>query len=125
MNPKACAFACAPNDTHKPNVAQEVIPTLNAHNNQPPTIKTIRLYDFRHYFCTKTLRDSGDAFFTMNQMGHKKLTTTQLYMHLVNLDSDEWTCRAAATKDEAMSLIEGGFQYVTDMDGVKLFKKRK
>jgi len=38
------------------------------------------------------------------------LTTTQLYMHLENLDSDEWTCRAAATKEEAMSLIEGGFQ---------------
>ena len=88
-------------------------------------IKTIRLYDFRHYFCTKTLRDSGDAFFTMNQMGHKKLTTTQLYMHLVNLDSDEWTCRAAATKEEAMSLIEGGFQYVTTIEGIQLFKKRK
>jgi hypothetical protein len=58
-------------------------------------------------------------------MGHKKLTTTQLYMYLVNLDSVEWTCRAAVTKEEAMSLIEGGFQYVTDMDGVKLFKKRK
>jgi hypothetical protein len=58
-------------------------------------------------------------------MGHKKLTTTQLYMHLVNLDSDEWACRDATTKEEAMILIEGGFQYVTEMDGVKLFKKRK
>jgi len=90
-----------------------------------PTIRTIRLYDFRHYFCTKTLRDSGDAFFTMNQMGHKKLITTQLYMHLVNLESDEWTCRAASTKEEAMSLIESGFQYVTDIEGAKLFRKRK
>jgi hypothetical protein len=58
-------------------------------------------------------------------MWHKKLTTTQLYMHLVNLDSAEWTFRAAATKEEAMSLIEGGFQYVTDINGLKLFKKRK
>jgi len=90
-----------------------------------PTIKSIRLYDFRHYFCTKTIRDSGDPFFTMCQMGHKKLTTTQLYMHLVNLESDEWTCRAAATKEEAMSLIEGGFQYVTTIEGTQLFKKRK
>ncbi len=65
------------------------------------------------------------AFFTMVQMGHKKLTTTQLYMHLVNLDSDEWTCRAAATKEEAMSLIEGSFQYVTTIEGIQLFKKRK
>ena len=90
-----------------------------------PTIKSIRLYDFRHYFCTKTLRDTGDPFFTMCQMGHKKLTTTQLYMHLVNLESDEWTCRAATTKEEAMSLIEGGFQYVTTIEGIQLFKKRK
>jgi hypothetical protein len=90
-----------------------------------PTIKSIRLYDLRHYFCTKILRDTGDPFFTMCQMGHKKLTTTQLYMHLVNLESDEWTCRAAATKEEAMSLIEGGFQYVTTIEGIQLFKKRK
>jgi len=58
-------------------------------------------------------------------MGHKKLTTTQLYMHLVNLDSDGWTCRAASTKEEAMSLIEGGFQYVTTIEEVQLFKKHK
>ena len=53
------------------------------------------------------------------------ITTTQLYMHLVNLDSDEWTCRTAATKEEAMSLIEGGFQYVTTIEGIQLFKKSK
>jgi hypothetical protein len=48
-----------------------------------------------------------------------------LYIHLVNLESDEWTCRATATKEEAMSLIEGRFQYVTTIEGNKLFKKRK
>jgi hypothetical protein len=58
-------------------------------------------------------------------MGHKKLATTQLYMHLVNLESDEWTCRAATTKEEAISLIEGGFQYITEIESVKLFRKRK
>ena len=84
-----------------------------------------RPYHFRHYSSTQTLRNSGDPFFTMCQMGHKKLTTTQLYMHLVNLENDEWTCRAAATKEEAMSFIEGGFQYVTTIEGIHLFKKRK
>jgi hypothetical protein len=81
--------------------------------------------NFRHYFCTKTLRDSGDPFFAMCQMGRKKLTTTQLYMHLVNLESDEWTFRAAVTEEEAMRLIEGGFQYVTTIEGIQLFIKRK
>jgi integrase len=90
-----------------------------------PAIHTIRLYDFRHYFCTMTLHKTKDAFFTMNQMGHKKLTTTQKYMHLLDLDGDEWICKGANTIKDATALIEAGFEYVTEMDGTKLFKKRK
>jgi integrase len=37
-----------------------------------PTLKNIRLYDFRHYFCTKKLYDTRNTFIVMNQMGHKK-----------------------------------------------------
>jgi hypothetical protein len=58
-------------------------------------------------------------------MGHKKLETTQKYMHLMNLNDDEWICKTAANVNEATALIEAGFQYVTEMDGLKLFKKRK
>jgi hypothetical protein len=58
-------------------------------------------------------------------MGHIKLETPQRYMHLLNLNDDEWTCKTAANVNEATALIEAGFQYVTDMDGLKLFRKRK
>jgi integrase len=51
-----------------------------------PSIRTIRLYDFRHYFCSKQLNDTKDPYFVMVQMGHKKLETTQKYMHLMNLN---------------------------------------
>jgi len=61
----------------------------------------------------------------MVQMGHKRLETTQKYMHLMNLNDDEWTCKTASTVEEAMRLVEAGFQYVTDMGGLKIFKKRK
>jgi len=90
-----------------------------------PSIRTIRLYDFRHYFCSKQLSDTKDPYFVMIQMGHKKLETTQKYMHLMDLNDDEWTCKTAANVNEATTMIESGFQYVTDMDGLKLFKKRK
>jgi integrase len=89
------------------------------------SIQTIRLYDFRHYFCTMTLHRTKDAFFIMNKMGHKKLTTTQKYMHLIDLDSDESICIATNNVKEATELIEAGFDYATEMDGSKLFKKRK
>jgi len=90
-----------------------------------PTIRTIRLYDLRHYFCTKKLNDIQNPYTVMVLMGHTKLTTTQRYMHLLNLNDDEWTCTGATTAKEAAKLIENGFQYVTTIEGIQLFKKRK
>ena len=43
----------------------------------------------------------------------------------MSFDSDEWICRVVRTIEEAAKLIESGFEYVTEMDGVKLFRKRK
>jgi len=90
-----------------------------------PTIRGIRLYDLRHYFCTKKLNDIGNPYTVMVLMGHTKLTTTQRYMHLLNFNDDEWTCAGATTANEATKLIEAGFQYVTTIEGIQLFKKRK
>ncbi len=96
-----------------------------ANDLKDPSIRTIRLYDFRHYFCSKQLNDTKDPYFVMIQMGHKKLETTQKYMHLMNLNDDEWTCKTTNNIKDAAALIEAGFEYVTEMDGTKLFKKRK
>ena len=53
------------------------------------------------------------------------LKSTMIYTHLVNFEGDEFTCRTAKTIEEAKGLIEAGFDYVTDMNGYKLFRKRK
>jgi integrase len=90
-----------------------------------PSIQQIRLYDLRHYFCTKKLNDIGNPYTVMVLMGHTKLTTTQRYMHLLNLNEDEWTCTGATTAKEATKLIEAGFQYITTIEGIQLFRKRK
>ena len=34
-------------------------------------------------------------------------------------------CKVAKTVEDAKSLIEAGLEYVTDVDGNKLFRKRK
>jgi integrase len=90
-----------------------------------PSIHTIRLYDFRHYFCTKKLYDINNPYTVMVLMGHKKLETTMKYMHLMNLDDDEWSVVGATTAKEATTLLEHGFQYQTTIEGIQLFKKRK
>jgi len=39
--------------------------------------------------------------------------------------TDEFTVRVAKSLDEACNLLKVGFEYVTYMDNVKLFRKRK
>jgi hypothetical protein len=58
-------------------------------------------------------------------LGHKDLRTTLRYTQLVNFPNDEYVSAVARNVDEARKLIECGFEYICDVDGVKLFRKRK
>ena len=67
-----------------------------------------------------------DLLYIKQLLGHKDLRTTLRYTQLLeNLGNDEYHCKTAKTIKEATQLIENGFEYVTDIDGAKLFKKRK
>jgi integrase len=90
-----------------------------------PTIKNIRLYDFRHYFATTLYAKTRDILLVKQQMGHRKIETTLIYTQLLNLNDDEWTCKAAKEPKEVMQLIEAGFEYVQQIDGLNLYRKRK
>jgi len=93
---------------------------------QDPAIKSIRLYDLRHFFATMTYHKTRDILFTKQQMGHRKIETTLIYTQLLQFDKDDnYTCRVAHNVEQATDLIESGFEYVTEMDGIKLFRKRK
>ncbi|MFZ0965195.1 MAG: site-specific integrase [Candidatus Bathyarchaeia archaeon] len=90
------------------------------------TIRTIRLYDFRHYFATNLYHKTKDILYVKQQMGHKRIETTLIYTQLLNLNDDEWICKATTNTNEATQLIESGFEYVaTTPDALMLFRKRK
>ena len=62
----------------------------------------------------------------MKVLGHKRIQNTLIYTQLVNFQGeDEYICKAASTIEEAKQLIEAGFEYICDIEGVKLFRKRK
>jgi integrase len=90
-----------------------------------PQLRSIRLYDLRHYYATMLYAKTKDILYVMKQLGHKKLETTLIYTQLTNFPNDEYYSATATTIDEAKQLIEQGFEYVTDFNGVKLFRKRK
>jgi integrase/recombinase XerD len=67
-----------------------------------PTLKTIRLYDFRHYFATMLYHKTKDLLYVKQQMGHKKVETTLKYVQLLNItEEDEYTCKTATNVKEA------------------------
>ena len=90
-----------------------------------PTIRNIRLYDFRHFYATDLYHKTRDILLTKQQMGHSNIRSTLVYTQLLNLNDDEWTCKGANTITEVTQLIENGFEYITEIDGTKLFRKRK
>jgi len=92
---------------------------------QDPTLKNVRLYDFRHYFATTTYHKTKDVLYVKQQMGHKRLETTLIYTQLIAFNDDEWTSKTAKDINEVCKLIDAGFEYVTEMDGIKIFRKRK
>jgi integrase len=90
------------------------------------SIKAIRLYDLRHFFATMTYHKTKDILFVKQQMGHKKIETTLIYTQLLQFERDDnYSCKVAQNVEQATELIENGFEYVTEMDGLKLFRKRK
>ena len=91
-----------------------------------PELRTITLYDFRHYFATRLYQKTKDILLVKQQLGHKRIETTMIYIQLLNIDEEEeYTCKATNNKEEEMKLIENGFQYVKDTDEYSLYRKRK
>ena len=66
-----------------------------------------------------------DILHVMQLLGHKSIKNTLVYTHLVDFGGDEFVCKVARTVDEAKELVESGFNFVTEVDGVRLFRKRK
>jgi integrase len=93
---------------------------------QDPTLLTIRLYDFRHFKASMEYHKTKDLLYIKQLLGHKDLRTTLRYTQLLEgLSNDEYHCKTATNITEATRLIENGFEYVTELDGTKLFRKRK
>jgi hypothetical protein len=58
-------------------------------------------------------------------MGHRRIETTMIYTQLLNVNEDKWTCKTATTVKQATELLENGFEYIQDIDGIKIYRKRK
>lgn len=62
----------------------------------------------------------------MKFLGHKNIKNTLIYIQLVEFGAeDQYHIKVARTLKEACELVKAGFEYVTDMNDAKIFRKRK
>jgi integrase len=95
-----------------------------------PRLKEIHFHTLRHWAITVYAYKVKDPFLVQIFARHKDMKCTAKYIHYAKIlfqigDKDEWTVRAAKTIDEATALLQVGFEYVTYMQNVAIFRKRK
>ena len=101
-----------------------------AFRTQNRRIKQIHLHSFRHWFGCMLYHSTKDIMLVKQKLGHKSITSTQIYIQLLQTSGkDKYISKVATTLEEITKLIEQGFEYVTDTKiGVttyKLFRKKK
>ncbi len=70
-----------------------------------------------------------DIYHVQRLLGHKNIQNTSIYITLENslfqTENAEFHTAVAKTVDEARKLLEVGFEYSLEIDGNKIFRKRK
>jgi integrase len=90
-----------------------------------PRIKAITFHTMRHFKATMEYHRTKDILYVMRILGHKNIKNTLIYTQLLDFQDDDYVSRVAKTVQEACQLVESGFEYVCEMDDVKIFRKRK
>jgi integrase len=92
---------------------------------QNPRFKQVHLHSFRHWKPTIEYAKTKGILHVMKLLGHRNTQNLLTYTQLVNFESNESHSAVAKTVDEARKLVESGFSFVCDINGEKIFSKRK
>ena len=93
-----------------------------------PRLAKIHFHLIRHWKGTMEYHKTQNIIYVQRLLGHKSVLNTQLYVNLEQAIfefNDQYEVKLASTIEEAVKFVEVGFEYVTEMDGKKLFRKRK
>jgi integrase len=92
---------------------------------QNPRLQQIHFHTLRHWKASMEYKRTRDILHVQRMLGHKSIQNTEIYTHLIEFENDNYYSATAKTVEDARKLIESGFEFVTDIDDVKLFRKRK
>ena len=99
-----------------------------AHKIQNPRLLKIHFHTFRYWKGTMIYHETKDIYYVMQKLGHKNIKNTLLYIQLEEAlfqGETNYISKVAKTEKDICVLIEAGFEYVTEFEGSKIFRKRK
>ena len=97
---------------------------------QNPRLLKITFHSLRHWKATMLYHKLKDPFYVRDFLRHKDLRNTTIYINIERSlfqsnDNDEFAVKVAKNLREACELLKVGFEYVTEIESVKVFRKRK
>jgi hypothetical protein len=91
-----------------------------------PELNNIPLKNLRNYSGAQLYYKLQDPIAVMRHLRHKKLETTMHYIRGISTGGEEeYTCKTASNIKEATELLERGFTYIQEIDGIRIYRKRK
>lgn len=100
--PKTSDFVFGENATKRMRKLFHWTRTRLAYRTQNPRIKQIHLPSFRHWGATMLCHNTKDIVLVMNTLGHKSITSTKIYVKLLQTgNKDEYVSKVASTLEEA------------------------
>jgi len=96
-----------------------------AHKLQNPRLRSIAFTTFRHWGATMTYHYTRKILLVKKLLGHKNIQSTMVYTQLVQFKDDEFDVETATTVEEAKTLLKVGFDYITEKNGIMLFRRPK
>jgi len=96
---------------------------------QNPRLERITFHTFRHWKATMEYHRTRDPYYVKQLLGHKSLRNTEIYINIEHAifqsETDEFNVKVAEKPEEIKTLLEVGFEYVCEKDGLMFFRKRK
>jgi integrase len=91
-----------------------------------PRLLSIQLRTFRHWGGTMIAHyTNGNVLTVKKLLGHKRIENIMKYIGMIHFKDDEFEVTTATTVEEAKQVLSAGFEYVTEKNGIMLFRRPK
>jgi len=95
-----------------------------------PRLLKIHLHTFRHFKGTTEYHKTKDIIHVQQILGHQDIKSTMMYIQIEqalfqNSMDDEFHVKVAKTEEEIKGLLEIGYEFILQKDGLAYFCKRK